>query len=670
MAKKCKECGAELKPNAKFCTSCGTPVKKKRSSATASREAAFGEFWVILVIIMYIVGTLFILGGFWIIGLPLIIAAGIFSANQESNMIPLLPKIAPRLSILLTTLSIGFIRVLPEHETISVFGFAIAWMSIILTLPESERKEGKKTNLFAGGSVLWIGIIGAITTLIWTLFVMIVIMNREPWPTSMIIASFTVGMVAASIVWKQPLTAGWKILLTVICFFPIILFGVNALFLLITTGLGGLMDQFQHMMTDVTGIGSTGTILDTILNPQAALAAGLKPASVTEVTETEGPPTIAFTVSGTSIPDSGCYNTSPFQMIGRVKNTGGVLIRDLKLRMEPDVNEITYYNDPCQGITESSDGPFPREWRLTSIPIGVTQSRNLIIEQINTPPSGDPQNVLSIFGLSEVGEEFFGLPSLDVEATHACFMDIIAETGYHSFTRLPIEFIESDYGTSKTEQRQLSPSERPSVTSTGPVELSLGGFEQPLFYYQDQTGLKESLITAISNVGNGLVSNYESAYLFIPNVLLNPVGTRYDCYNSNDKWECTNAVATIPDGTTDPILIGHEGTVIIDCSTLTDLEATEHCTNYINFWLNQRIGGYTQFEYDDSHTLVGPEYSICFYKDDISETGIITTGTCTLSIGQVMSANDLRKTLIIRGDVIYKYQVIGETSVTVSDCDI
>ena len=84
------------------------------------------------------------------------------------------------------------------------------------------------------------------------------------------------------------------------------------------------------------------------------------------------------------------------------------------------------------------------------------------------------------------------------------------------------------------------------------------------------------------------------------------------------------------------------------------------------------IGGYNQFEYDDSDRLLNKGYSICFYKDEIKPSASLTTGTCTLNVGKVFGddSNALRKTLLIRGDVIYTYKVTGEASISLRDCNI
>lgn len=650
MGKKCPECGFSDNPDdAVFCEECGANIGKKPSLTSRSTYGNLNpQTWLILFIIMEVIGTIAVFIGFWIVGLPIIIAAG-FLAYQMGN------ELIPRITLLISMIAIVRINLIPENETISLFGFAIAWMAIIMIQPEEERRkeEEAKTNLFAGGRVLYIGIAGLIATVLWTMYILMGVLGGVTPILVAIISATTGGMVGASVVWKQPLNPLPKLILTMVCFAPVLFFTIQFAFIYGSATFGGLLSDVQRALSSEEGLGISGTALDMILNPELAVQAGLKPATTREVSETSGPPSVAFSVSGETIPSTGCYDSSTFQVIGRVENTGGEYIQslDLFIKPEPTPPLSEGIQSPCNNINFQED---QKKFPINSLPTGVTKSKNRIILNITAPeswfgPGGKIRDaVRSLFGEEE--EE-------DIIPSYSCYIDIIAKTGYHGLVRLPIQFIESDYARNKFEQKQLTQTMVPGTVSTGPVEFSIGGFEQPVLYYGDQDN-QVTMITSISNTGNGLVSDYTSAYLYIPNTLLKDG----ECanYGSGDDWECIDSM---------------------DCDELSNEEAANHCEAFeifkdyenIGGTLNENeiIGGYQQFSYDGSDNLLNEGYSICFFTDEISTQRTITTGTCTLNVGEgVMTEEDLRRTLIIRGDVLYTYRVSGDTRVGVRDCNV
>jgi hypothetical protein len=296
----------------------------------------------------------------------------------------------------------------------------------------------------------------------------------------------------------------------------------------------------------------------------------------------------------------------------------------------------TALNNPCRITLPSTCSA-----KLNSIPTGVTQTVNCIIDGV---PAGT-----------------------GITATHTCYVDITAKTGYHGVSRLPIEFVEYDYGRSKFEQKQLTQSVRPSTTGIGPVELSLGGFQQPILYNYSATATQQqvTMITTIDNSGRGEIDSYESAYLFIPNVLLN----NGQCAGSGNGWVCIDSDAL------DSCNFGkcNEGfwQSFARAACEEQLSYLKSYCNAFKDFMNNSIGDYTQFSYDDADALLNDDYSICFYNNEIN-TNNIETSKCVLSVGDVFNGDReaLRKTLIIRGDVLYTYKVTGEAHFQVRDCDV
>ncbi|MBD3312229.1 zinc-ribbon domain-containing protein [archaeon] len=648
---KCPDCGRENDDDVLFCIHCGAEIKKTSLTTKSTYGNLNPQTWLILFIIMEIIGAIAIFMGFWIVGLPVIIAAGYLSFQMGQEYIP-------RITILIAIMSLPMIEFIPENETISIFGFAIAWMSIIMLLPEEsgrvtkgEEKEGR-TNLFLKGKVLYWGLTGIISTIIWTVIILIFMLNLGDIIIIAIISAITGGMVGASVVWKQPLKPAVKLILTIVCFGPLLFFTIQFAFVTGGAWFGGLLSDVQHALSEEGGLGFSGTALDMILNPELAVQAGLKPATTREITETSGPPSIAFTVSGESIPTTGCYNSSSFQIIGRVKNTGSEFIKDLDLRIKPEETNFLVEGilTPCVNIEFSSTN---QEFKINSLPSGVTSSKSRVIERVPAPeswfgPGGDIRNAV----LAALGQE----EEEDILPTYSCYIDIIAKTGYHSVARLPIQFIEADYARNKFEQNQLSQSVVPGTVSAGPVEFSLGGFEQPVLYYKNEEN-HVTMITTISNSGNGLIDDYLSTYLYIPKKLLSKdkeVGSP-QCINrgSGDDWVCIDTFSKSK------------------CEDLTNQYANDSCMEALEFRVNETINDYEQFEYDSAHNLLDEGYAMCFYEGEVDPQKLITTGTCTLNVSNdIMTAEDLRQTLIIRGDVLYTYKVSSDARITVRDCDV
>ncbi|MBD3312194.1 zinc-ribbon domain-containing protein, partial [archaeon] len=173
---KCPDCGRENDDDVLFCIHCGAEIKKTSLTTKSTYGNLNPQTWLILFIIMEIIGAIAIFMGFWIVGLPVIIAAGYLSFQMGQEYIP-------RITILIAMMSLPMIEFIPENETISIFGFAIAWMSIIMLLPEEsgrvtkgKEKEGR-TNLFLKGKVLYWGLTGIISTIIWTVIILIFMLN-------------------------------------------------------------------------------------------------------------------------------------------------------------------------------------------------------------------------------------------------------------------------------------------------------------------------------------------------------------------------------------------------------------------------------------------------------------------------------------------------------------
>lgn len=618
----CPNCGYNNADNSSFCVSCGRSLPRQQQAQQPVRTvggntAPKGGGKLVIGIILAGIGIFFtFFGGFWMISIPsLILAAYIASQSSEG----LGRDLIPRLALGFIAITIGYMNIIPENKFISVVLLAAASIGIILSLPAETIKKDAQGNVlersfsgvkYARALQVIVYSFGLIGTGLWTYFMVGL--------TPVII---TVGAVAASIVWKQPIEPGWKMAGTIVCFGPAIFFGVQFIFVQLSTSWGGFVGQIQHTVSEGLGSSSSGTMFDMILNPKLAVQAQLKPATTREVTETNVNPSVAFTVTAESIPTSGCYDSSSFQIIGRVRNSGTEFIKDLKLWMDEDIGDELDLTTTCNDIIDpvcTTPG-----WPVSSLPIGVSSSKNCVIENVVAPAPL--------------------LTQPDVSPTKTCFIDVFAETGYHSISRLPVEFIDSEYARQKAEQKQLTFSSKPATTSVGPVEFSIGGIEQPVIVSDS----KPVMITTISESGTGVVSDYLSAYLYIPNALLKDG----QCQSPSDDWVCSSS---------------------LNCDSLSQ-PAKGYCNNYMEY-VSGSIGGYTQFGYDNSDELLSSSYSICFYTGDLSVSNLIITGSCTLNVnsGSIFESdvNALRKTLIIRGDVLYKYVVNGEASITVQDCNI
>jgi hypothetical protein len=92
------------------------------------------------------------------------------------------------------------------------------------------------------------------------------------------------------------------------------------------------------------------------------------------------------------------------------------------------------------------------------------------------------------------------------------------------------------------------------------------------------------------------------------------------------------------------------------------------------------IGGFSVL-YDDSldreeYQIIDPEdetlkidtYYICFFNKELKAERLIQTSTCNLKVDKLK--NSLRKTELIRGDVLYTYEVVQDASFEVRDCTI
>ncbi len=431
-------------------------------------------------------------------------------------------------------------------------------------------------------------------------------------------------MVVSAIIWKFPFSVKTKFIGTLLLFSPLI--GYSIYYSMTVGGalFGNLIDQAQHALTSSTS--NSPSVIDMILNPKLAIQAGMKPPSQKEVSESSNP-SLSFEVSGESIPSSGCYDSTNFQVIARVKNVGTNYIKDLLLTVRKSDDNPS----ACNSMSFSGD----HEWKITSLPVSVTSTHSVLVNPIPVP------------SLDNAGD--------NIASSHSCFVTINAETGYHGFTRLPLEFIESVYARSLYERGLLKQSVVKSVTSVGPVDLSIGGLSQPI-YNAGENDLTLPLITSFSNNGEGFVKSYESVFLLIPTTLLSDG----DCAGDGDSWECINSVNS--DGT-------------INCGSLSSgwlnsNNAVDLCNNLNTFIRNGGIGGYAQFDYDNVADLLNNGYSICFYKNDISVDDV-NTGICTLSVDVNHILSGLRRsTLIIRGDILYVYDETDEVSFSVKDCDV
>ncbi|MFA5406334.1 MAG: hypothetical protein WC307_03175 [Candidatus Nanoarchaeia archaeon] len=582
-------------------------AQKAQSSSKTLFKQGLSSGWLLLFIVMAVIGFFLVIFSTWLVGLPLIIAAGVIAYNRGNLMIP-------RLTAILIAMSFKWMPIIPQYDLISVFGVTIGFMAIVLLMPEAKEGNSKSGGVFKAGPALWWGILGVIITVGWSIFIFAGVTSGT---TIAAVAAITGAMVAGSIIWKQPISSGWKGILTLACFSPLIFLGVQYLFIAGGTALGGIFDEVQHLLGQ--GIGSTGTSLDWLLNPTLAVQAQLKPPSTAATTTSGTVSSVKLTVTGDTLPSTGCYDSSPFQIIGRIKNTGTEHISSLDVIMEPDWSGASLTSQ-CRQINLPTDCSTT----ITSIPTGVTSTVDCTIESV---PSSD------IIGAT---------------ATHTCYVDITATTGYHSTARLPIQFIEYEYGRSKFEQHQLTQRITPSTTGPGPVELSLGGFEQPVLNYVstgNASPQKLTMITTISNDGTGDVNNYVSAYLYIPNVLLD----EGQCSGAGNGWTCISE---------------------LNCDSLSD-EAKTNCLNFLTYKNNGLIAGYTQFDYDYADELLNNDFSICFYNNEINIDNI-ETSKCVLKVGDVMDGDStaLRKTMLIRGDVLYSYKVTGEASFQVKDCDV
>ncbi len=429
-------------------------------------------------------------------------------------------------------------------------------------------------------------------------------------------------MVVSAIVWKFPFSIKTKLIGTLLLFLPLIVYSI---YYSMTVGgalFGNLIDQAQHALTSSTSNGPS--VIDMILNPKLAIQAGMKPPSQKEVSESSNP-SLSFEVSGESIPSSGCYDSTNFQIISRVKNVGTKYIKDLLLTVKKSDDNPS----ACNSMSFSGD----HEWRITSLPVSVTSTHSVLVNPIPVP------------ALDNAGD--------NIASSHSCFVTINAETGYHGFTRLPLEFIEDVYARSLYERGLLKQSVVKSVTSVGPVDLSIGGLNQPIYNAGDND-ITLPLITSFSNNGEGFVKSYESVFLLIPTTLL----INGNCAGNGDSWVCTNSTTN------------SGGKLLINCGSLSGSNAVGLCNKLNTFITDGKIGDYVQFDYDNVIDLLNKSYSICFYKNDISVDNV-NTGICTLSVNVNNILSDLRRsTLIIRGDVLYVYDETNEVSFSVKDCDV
>ena len=237
----------------------------------------------------------------------------------------------------------------------------------------------------------------------------------------------------------------------------------------------------------------------------------------------------------------------------------------------------------------------------------------------------------------------------DVLPSHRCFFDVTASTAFHSRSRLPIEIIDNSYAKNKYLQGTLVSSIRPSTSSVGPVEFSLGGIEQPLWDNNDAV----TMIVSTVNTGNGEVNEYSSIYLLIPKNLLDEEDGKPTC-NNND-WACFNY-----EGPTYGYSDGN-GIWKDNAEALKQFAEGEGVGSIENFKLT----------YDTSldNEVLKSDYAICFYNKEISGQSLMQTATCNLKMGPNPEGT-LRRTEIIRGDVLYTYKVTSDASFEVRDCTI
>ena len=513
-----------------------------------------------------------------------------------------------------------FIGVLLSLYMNIIIGLAVMIVSIaasLISLPGRTRSPTRILIMFSG---LGVSLVFASAT------------TRGNMSNSILMAAIACGIIFGSWVAGSDMKGKGKLVLGSLGFAPLVLLGV--IWAIFAGGVlfGNVSDLVQYNLREGLGLG-TGGLFDMILNPKLATQMFLKPPTVRE--QGSGPvltptlPSVSFTSTGQVIPQAGCYDTSLFQIIARVKNTGNVYIKDIDVWLYPEVVGLLDPTNPCDEMALSTDSdnlayntPSNCKYQHISIPQGSTTSETCLAKVQR------PMTTL------EEGEGL--LEGLTVAKTHTCFVNIFATTGYHSVARLPVEVIESNYARSQYEQGKLRQATIPTTVGQGPIELSLGGFEQPVWAVK---GATIALLVSLSNTGNGVVANYYSLYLYIPDELLdkdNPCGE------------------------------GSQFTCVKDIKAYT----TGYQPNLVKYMNSNKIGNYEQIDYDDSYESLIKTHHLCFYNQELDPNSLMSMGLCVLKLrDDIIDPETTRKTFVIRGDVLYTYQVKGSAQITVRDCE-
>lgn len=298
--------------------------------------------------------------------------------------------------------------------------------------------------------------------------------------------------------------------------------GILALIILVGIGFGIIMFLWTFQLSGIwssgpiTGIakslGSLGSsvssIFDIISNPSLALQYGLAPPSEREIDTTKAIPSVAFTVTARAVPGTGCLDTSSFQIIAKVKNEGNIYLRDMKVSIEEDIVHQTLESEltPCGQITGLE------ECATSSIDVPMGSSVTVTCGNIKVPEIGAPEETATV--------------------SQDCYIDVNAEAAYKTSSRLSLQFIDEDYATLQFEQGKLTAKEVPSVISRGPIELAMGGVEQPVW----ENTRSFTVVTSIKDAGAGKVGEYGPVWLYVPERLL---GEDKQCGGERSKYTDT-----------------------------------------------------------------------------------------------------------------------------------
>ncbi len=660
MAITCPECGQGNPDDSNYCVYCGAPLgaekrakererlKLERMRAREERKARGGEHWFetpVFIMGFYLGAFILIMIPFWgaltlflgLIFLGIAIAASLRKKTVEEGKEAYGAQryVVMGGAVIGAIITRGYLSAfVPMWGMDLLVGFAITVISVCfmnLITPFLDERPTEK---------LWVGIFGfiiLITALVLTEVIKYIFIG------ALIIcgylASWTIG-------YPNDVLPGGK--------YAKLLPGLGALGLMIFVGLayamimggtmiGGTIDQVMHSLQGGASSGGTGSIFDMILNPKLALQAQLKPPTQREVTTTAAPPNIAYVTQFEAIPKTGCYNHSTYTIIGKIKNTGNVFIDDITLEIKKEEgasNPAICQQDAVKTYVPGTSDPC--KWKNIKIAPGSTVSKSCMVSPIPGPTSENIEFWGQIPCWPNCDFAYTGGSGSDVLPSHRCYFDVVATTAFQARSILPIEIIQADYARDKYMQGTLAGGVRPSITSVGPIEISLGGFEQPVWVEKDE-GADVTLIASIVNTGNGEVDRFYSAYLLIPTNLLEDTS----CKSSD--WTCMEYKGADAD---------------YDCAEETCASSLKGLKKF----KDNKVGNFTlNFDKSLNDEELKNNYAICFYNGNLSTKYLIQTATCNLHIPYEES---LRWTAIIRGDILYTYKVTQDASFEVRDCVI